>query len=230
MKVLCLTHVDFEGPARIGDWARERGHRLDIVRADNQQQAVPVGDYGALIVMGGPMSVNDTYPWLVRELKLIEAAVRNNLRVLGICLGAQLIAKMYGARVYAGAHKEIGWWPVHAKKAPDEGCLNLPGSFVPFHWHGETFDLPTGAEHLASSSAALHQAFLVGEQALGLQFHVEATPNSVRDITRACASELSDSPWVQTSSKILAELDAKCAALKEPCYSLLDRFFAAPEA
>jgi GMP synthase-like glutamine amidotransferase len=196
-----------------------------VVRADVQGNSLSVDGYDALIIMGGPMSANDTYAWLVSEMKVIEAALRRGLPSLGICLGAQLIAKVYGAPVYPAVSKEIGWWPAHRVQAADESGVPLPASFVPLHWHGETFDLPTGALHLASSPAVHNQAYLVDEQALGLQFHLEATPDSVRDITQACANELTEGPWVQTASAMLAERDTRCAALKDTCYSLLDAFF-----
>ncbi len=137
----------------------------------------------ALVFMGGPMSVNDELPYINQELELIRKAVSLGKPILGVCLGAQLIAKALGSRVYPNAVKEIGWYPIRWTEAAadDPVCGGLKGSDTVFHWHGETFDLPPGAELLASSDACRHQAYRAGRGIYGLQFHLEVTPEMIAD-------------------------------------------------
>jgi GMP synthase-like glutamine amidotransferase len=135
----------------------------------------------ALIFMGGPMSVNDPLPWLRIEERCIVRAISSGVPVLGICLGAQLLAKCLGARVYPMGHKEIGWFPVRFTDAAREDPLlqGLQSEETMFHWHGETFDLPAGAERLAESDLCINQAFRLGAHLYGLQFHPEVTPEMI---------------------------------------------------
>jgi len=137
-----------------------------------------VSEAGALIFMGGPMSANDDHPYLQREIEYIRDAANRGQMVLGVCLGAQLIAKALGARVYPNPVKEIGWAPVSFAPAAANDPLfaGLREPEMIFHWHGETFDLPPGAELLASSDACVNQAFRISPRIYGLQFHLEVTP------------------------------------------------------
>ena len=224
MLIVCLTHVAFEGPARIADWARERGHELRVIRADQVSDDFPLRAPDALIVMGGPMSANDSYPWLLKEAALIEQAVKLGLPVLGVCLGAQILARIFGARIYAAASKEIGWWPLRNVADTAMHQLNWQTSMVPLHWHGETFDLPGGAIRLAESEVVPNQAFQLEPRVLGLQFHIEATIESVSAIARGAAADISGGPWEQSVATMIAESAARCAALKGPLYATLDRF------
>jgi GMP synthase (glutamine-hydrolysing) len=136
-----------------------------------------------VIIMGGPQSANDSLPGLLEELKLIEQAVAAGTPVLGICLGAQLIAKALGARVYRNPEKEIGWAPVYFTEAAAGDALfaGIASPATLFHWHGETFDLPAGAEWLAYSDKCRHQAFRFGRNIHGVQFHPEITPEMIVD-------------------------------------------------
>lgn len=199
-----LQHVAHEGPGAIAAWAEARGHRLETTRLDRGEPLPGVGDFDGLVLMGGPMSVNDEarYPWLVAEKRLIEATFQEDRRVLGVCLGSQLLAAALGCRVYRAAAPEIGWLPVAtaAGAARSRTFQEIPVSFTPFHWHGETFDLPEGALHLAATDLVPHQAFEIefdggpgrgGALALALQFHLEATVDSVGAMT---AAEFSAAP------------------------------------
>ena len=140
-----------------------------------------VHEADALIFMGGPMSANDEHPYMQREIHYIREARERGQMVLGVCLGAQLIAKALGARVYANAVKEIGWAPVTFTPAAANDPLfaGLPEMEMIFQWHGETFTLPRGAKLLASSDACRNQAFRVGNGIYGLQFHLEVTPSMI---------------------------------------------------
>lgn len=222
MRIDCLQHVPFEGPAAIGEWAADRGHRLRVVRLD-QGEAVPgLAGFDALVVMGGPMSVNDgdRFGWLEAEKRQVRAAVDAGRPVLGVCLGAQLIAAACGARVYPGREKEIGWFPVRRVSVEGVGAL-LPARFTPLHWHGETFDLPRNAVRLAETDAAANQAFQVGDRVVGLQFHLEATVESVRELVGHAGGEIGRGRCEQAAEQIV-DCEAKSRAVRPVLNRVLD--------
>lgn len=214
MNVYCLQHATFEGPGYVAAWAAGRGHKITIVRLDAAERLPEAGDVDLLVVMGGPMSVHDEaeYPWLVPEKKLIAQCLGAGKFVLGICLGSQLLAEALGARVYRNRCKEIGWFPVNqcAGKNAEHLFQDLPQRFTAFHWHGETYDQPPGTTHLASSEGCRVQAF-EHPSALGLQFHLEVTPEGVSGLVRACADDIGSGPYEQTPEQILSATD-QCAA------------------
>jgi GMP synthase (glutamine-hydrolysing) len=178
-----LQHVAHEGPGAIADALLAGGHDISLVRVD-ESGTVPstdeVSDMSGLVVMGGPMGVNDDaeYPWLSAERALIAKAVLAGIPVLGICLGAQQLAAALGGMVSTGPEAEIGTGEVHlTSQAADDPVFGVFDSPLPcFHWHGDTFSLPPGSELLAWNELYLHQAFRFGAHAYGLQFHVELTP------------------------------------------------------
>jgi GMP synthase (glutamine-hydrolysing) len=180
MEILVLRHEPFE---HLGHFA----HRLDArnIPFSYKDLGSPLSLDGCtgLIIMGGPQSANDSSPGLVAELRLIEAAIARSLPILGVCLGAQLIAKALGARIYKNIAKEIGWAPVYfteaAKDDPVFEGFASPTRF--FHWHGETFDLPQGAGWLAYSDLTRHQAFRYRTNIYGIQFHPEIQPEMIVD-------------------------------------------------
>jgi GMP synthase (glutamine-hydrolysing) len=189
MHVLAFRHVPFEHLGSIGSSLEKNG--IACRYADLFAEPAVPADWqsaAALIFMGGPMSANDDLPFIHGELRLIEQAVAASKPVLGICLGAQLIARALGAKVYRSYTKEIGWAPVcwRPEVRHDPLFRGFERPEVLFHWHGETFDLPAGAVWLASSAACAHQAFRVGP-AYGLQFHLEVTPEM---IASWCAEEV----------------------------------------
>lgn len=207
MRIHYLQHVAFEGPAAIADWARHRGHEVNGTRLDLGTPLPGLADFDWLVVMGGPMGVGDVgkYPWIAGEVNLIREAVETGKIVLGVCLGAQLIAHAAGARVYRASHKEIGWFPVEALDVESEDAFHgFPPRFTPLHWHGDTFELPAGAIHLACSRACSNQAFQLGPRVLGLQFHLEATPQSVAALVDHCAGQIGDGPWEMVPEAIRA--------------------------
>ncbi len=206
MRIHCLQHVPFEGPGFISDWALRHGFLLTSTALYAGEALPDPAAFDFLIVMGGPMGVydQDEYPWLVAEKSFIKGCIRIKKKVLGICLGAQLIADVLGARVYANAHKEIGWHPVHKVPAASRTPFAqvFPDEFFAFHWHGDTFDLPMDAVHLAQSDACRHQAFFYPPATLGLQFHLESSRESIEQLITHCAHELVAAPYIQSSDSI----------------------------
>ncbi len=172
-----LQHVAWEGPGLIESIARSRGLSVETHRLDLAPTLPNLEDISGLIVMGGPMGVYETerYPFLAQECALISEMVTRDRPVLGVCLGAQLLAKSLGARVFPGSASEIGFGSVQLTPAASaDRVFASSGVAMPvFHWHGDTFDLPIGATLLASSPAYAHQAFRFGQCIYALQFHLE---------------------------------------------------------
>lgn len=214
MRAHCLQHVAFEGLACIEPWLTAAGYTLTYTRFFETADLPQPETVDLLVVPGGPMGVHDErlFPWLVAEKRFIEHVVALETPVLGICLGAQLIANVMGARVYRNRHPEIGWFPVYPVAAHRTG-FPLAEELMAFHWHGDTFDLPTGSVHLAHSDACRNQGFLVGESVLGLQFHLETTPESARALVVNCSDELTPSHYVQSESEILESSPGRYQAI-----------------
>lgn len=187
-KVLVFRHVPHEGLGTIEPFLK-RHLEVEIEYCDlfseNFASKSP-RDYDYVIAMGGPMNVDETerYPFLLKEREFISSAIHLGIPVLGICLGAQMIARALGAKVYPGKKKEIGWYPIQFSKEGSNDPLfrnTLESNPIVFHWHGDTFDLPKGATLLASSELFPHQAFRFGENVYAFQFHLEMTSEIIRD-------------------------------------------------
>ena len=162
MRINYLQHVPFEGLGSIERWINARRYHLTATKLYQSDLMTEMEGVDLLVIMGGPMGVHDEdrLPWLVMEKRLIEKAISKGKTVLVICLGAQLTADVLGARVYPNRSKEIGWFPIELTEAGQRSSLFgfLPARLVVFHWHGDTFDLPAGAVHMARSEACAHQA------------------------------------------------------------------------
>lgn len=203
MRVHVLQHVPFEDIGSMALWLAERRADVSYTRFFENAALPSLNGIDLIIAMGGPMSVNDesTLPWLQPEKLFVREAVEKGLPVLGVCFGAQLIASALGARVYRNTQKEIGWFPIEATPTVSH-VFRFPEKCTVFHWHGETFDLPSGAARLAKSAACENQAFQIGEHVIGLQFHLETTPESARSILDNCSNELTPGPYVQTEAEL----------------------------
>lgn len=181
MRVLAYRHSPSDGLGLIASILDEHGiacRYTDLCDATGADTGIEDAD--ALILLGGSMSANDNLSFIQREINHVQAAIQTRKPVLGICLGAQLIAKALGSKVYSNGKKEIGWEPVtFSGAARNDALFHGRDTEVIFHWHGETFDLPDGAELLASSAACRHQAFRFGDRVYGLQFHLEVTPQMI---------------------------------------------------
>ena len=215
-RVQVLQHVAFEDPGAITPWLLERGHRISTTRLYLNELPPAPEDVDWLIIMGGPMGVHDEaeLPWLGAEKTFIRACIDAGKTVLGICLGAQLIADVMGARVHRNAETEIGWFPVSAVGSHPLAKIFSDNPVV-FHWHGDTFAIPDGAEHLCRSTACDNQAFLLGDRVLGLQFHLETTAAGVAALCQDCNMNPGTGRWVQPAGNMLAESShyARCHAL-----------------
>lgn len=178
-RLLVLQHVGCEPPAAYEDELVARGFPFECVRLDLGARLPDWRDVAGIVAMGGPMGARDDaeHPWLVAERALIRAAVRAGVPYWGVCLGAQLLAASLGARVFAGPAPEVGVSPVRlTAAAQDDPVMGAaPAQFPVLHWHGDTYELPPGAVHLARSAAYEQQAFAIG-RAYALQFHLEVTP------------------------------------------------------
>jgi GMP synthase (glutamine-hydrolysing) len=189
-RVLAFRHVPFEGLGHIQPALERRGVSVECVDLYQGRSVPDCATADGLIFMGGPMSVNEGLPYLETEIAILRQALERRQPVLGVCLGSQLLARAAGARVYANGRKEIGWYDVF--RTPAGEADPLLGEFsarrTVFHWHGDTFDLPPGAEWLAFSEACRNQAFRLGANAYGLQFHLEVTPEMIADWQRQDAN------------------------------------------
>ena len=206
MKAHYLQHVPFEGLGSIETWLQSMRAEVSVTRLFEEPALPDPADVDLLVVMGGPMSINDEagYPWLAAEKEFIRSAIEQDKAVIGICLGAQLIAGAMGAAVYPNREKEIGWFPIAGETTDGaQESFSFPEQLLVFHWHGETFDLPHGAVRLAAGAACKNQAFQLGRRVIGMQFHLETTPDTARYIVHYCRDELQPSRYVQGAAEIL---------------------------
>jgi len=211
MRIHSLQHVPFEDIGSMASDFRARGYSVSSTHWYRGDAAPAVGDFDALVVMGGPMGIYDEaiYPWLADEKILIKEAIAAGKIVLGICLGAQLIADVLGGKVTRNAHKEIGWLPLAINPAATAHPIAQVLARYPevFHWHGDTFTLPPGAVHLASSEGCANQAYIFKDQVYGFQFHLETTPTSARALIEHCGEDIDGSRYTQNAAAILASDD-----------------------
>ncbi len=208
MNLHILQHVPFEDPADITYWARMKGFPISTTRMFLGDSFPKLDDFDFLVVMGGPMNIYEEwkYPWLHEEKKLIERAIKKKKALLGICLGAQLIADVLGARVFKNEFKEIGWFPVELTKEAGESHLfkTFSRTFPAFHWHGDTFEMPKNALRISKSEGCANQAFEYEKRVVGLQFHLESTRESVQRLITNCREDMSRGLYVQTPQEIFS--------------------------
>jgi GMP synthase (glutamine-hydrolysing) len=200
-EVVAIRHVAFEHLGAIAPLLTGRGLRIRYLDAgvsdlDSLDPLTP----DLLVVLGGPIGAyeEDNYPYITQELRIIEHRLAAQRPLLGICLGAQLMARALGARVYPGKAKEIGWGPLRLTEEGQASCLAglAACDYQVLHWHGDTFDLPQGARRLASTIITENQAFSHGGRALGLQFHLELDPNEIERWLLGHAHEIAATPDV----------------------------------
>lgn len=203
MRIHYLQHVSHEGLGYIGEWAEQNNHQVTSTKLYEGEPFPEMSDFDLLIVMGGPMSVHDDdkIPWLQDEKSFVVHAIADGKKVLGICLGAQLVAHLLSAEIKKSPHTEIGWFPVK-KTSQHSMFTNLPDEFIAFHWHGEMFDIPAGAERIFGSEGCDNQGFIYYDEIVGFQFHFEATPDSVEEMLVNETIEETEEKFVQTVEEI----------------------------
>lgn len=215
--VLILQHVPSEGPGLLGSLFAEHGLRCQVVRTDLLEELPNPREHRALVVLGGPMNVYEEhkYPFLSREDRVIKEALALGIPCLGICLGAQLMAKALGAPVFPNPIKEIGIHSVALTPAGrrDPMFRGFPPRFSVFQWHGDTFRLPEGATLLATAPKCLHQAFRYGPNAYALQFHLEVTPAMVETWTTEYGAELNHLPQPTDQATLVAQMSKEATSL-----------------
>lgn len=210
MKLHWIQHIPFEDLGYIQEIALNKGYKISSTKVYQQGFSFPsVDEFDLLVVMGGPMGVYDTdiYSWLADEKAFIKNAIEKGKKVLGICLGAQIIADVLGGRVYRNTYKEIGWY----KLIEEEGYNGkLAGIFSSspevFHWHGDTFTLPEGCERICSSDGCRNQGFEYRSDVFGLQFHLETTETSAVNLIENCRDELAEEgKYIQKENVIMSD-------------------------
>ncbi len=206
MRAHYLQHAPVNGQHGIERLLEAAGYRVSHTRLYETPDLPDPDSFDLLVVTGAPISANDDdkYPWLASEQEWIRRVHEEEKSILGICLGAQLIARALGADVIPAPQKEIGWFPIEGVAHSDPDLFQFPDSLRVFHWHGENLQLPAGAKRIARSPACENQAFQIGPDVIGLQFHLESSPQSVRRMVTNCREELVPSPYVQTAEEILA--------------------------
>jgi GMP synthase-like glutamine amidotransferase len=229
MHIHCLQHVTFENPGTIVEWAKNHHHIISYTHFFEENFTLPnVADIDALLIMGGYMNVDEEtkYPWLEAEKNFIKQAIDANKKVMGICLGSQLIAAALGCKVYYASEKEIGFFPVSfANDALQHSLFNhFTNPYNVFHWHGDTFDLPINAQLIASTNTCKHQAFLINNNVLALQFHFEMNENVIEDMLLHDGHELSEEgTFIQTRETIRQQYHY-LQQNKKDMFLLLDKF------
>jgi len=222
-----FRHIACEGPAYLAEVLDRHAIPWRLVRID-EDEPVPdsLADSSGLVFMGGPMSVNDPLPWIEQELALIHRAQAENMPVLGHCLGGQLICKALGGTISANTVKEIGWHSVRKCNTPaaEKWLADLPDETTLFHWHGETFSIPDGAEVILESEHCPHQAFAIGNT-LALQCHVEMMPPMVTEWAALYAHELQEtSTTVQSAEQMTTNLSARILEAQQVADIIYERW------
>ena len=209
MRLHYFQHILFEGLGSIEPWATEMGYEITSTRLFAKDPFPNLDDIDWLIIMGGPMGIydEDKYPWLFSEKNYIEQAVIQRKIVLGICLGAQLIADVLGSKVYPNNYKEIGWFPIQKTRETVQTRLAdfMPEEIDAFHWHGDTFEIPKGAIHVAKSKACENQGFIYDDHVVALQFHLETMEQSAKELIDNCQDDITEGPFIQSPAAILAD-------------------------
>ncbi len=209
MRILCLQHVPFEDLGRMQPLLSSRGHHIQSCPLYQGITPPAQETFDALVVMGGPMGIHDEdqYPWLSAEKIFLRQAIDAGKIILGICLGAQLIADVLGAEITRNPHREIGWFEIQSDPALTDTpwAKIFPNQAEVFHWHGDTFAIPEGAIPIASSVACAHQGFIHENRVIGLQFHLETTEATAQRLIQHCADELDGSAYVQSAQEMLSQ-------------------------
>lgn len=231
MRIHCFQHVAFENLGAIASWAAQNNHSVTYTRFyENEPEFPKLTSFDFLIVLGGYMNVDEEtqFPWLKEEKACIKKAIEAQKKVLGICLGSQLIASALGSKVMQNSEPEIGFFPLHfSDKALANGLFDhFKNPCEVFQWHGDTFEIPENALILASSAACKNQGFWIENQVLALQFHLEMTEELLHEMLKHDGHELIENRnYIQTKAEIIAKLST-LQSNTEDLFELLDKFIA----
>ena len=225
MNIAVLQHAAFEGPGEIAAWAAQHGHSVSVHHLYRGDPLPGPNAFDLLVVMGGEMNIYQyrDWPWLKTESEFIRSALAHGKRVVGICLGAQLIADALGARVVQNPEHELGWLPITWTDEARAAFPGLPATSTVLHWHGDTFILPADAIRLASSEACAEQGYCIPGKCLALQFHLEVGPDLVKQFVDS-QGKWPEGLYVQKPGVILSEADSFCDQNRRLLHSLLDQF------
>ncbi len=225
MNVSVLQHAAFEGPGEIAAWAARQGHTVNVHHLYRGDSLPMLDAFDLLVVMGGEMNIYQyrDWPWLKPESAFIRSALAAGKRIVGICLGAQLIADALGARVVQNAEHEVGWFPITWNDEARAAFPGLPVTSTVLHWHGDTFGLPAGATRFAASEGCPEQGFFIPGKCLALQFHMEVDPLLVKEYV-AGQGTWPSGRWVQDPKAIANEAVMHCILNSQVLFSLLDEF------
>lgn len=225
MRAHCLQHVSFEDMGAIETWLIKNHFSITTTHFYTSDLLPDLNDFDWVIIMGGSMSVNDEkeFPWLVTEKEFIRKCIGANKVVIGICLGSQLIASALGCKVYRNEKKEIGWFPISKiQNAKSVLFKDFPNILPVFHWHGETFALPAGAELIASSKTCINQIFTVGNKVIGMQCHLETTFPSLTTLNDQCKAELIHDTYVQSEQEMKENAEIYITGMHKALFTVLD--------
>lgn len=225
MHIHFIQHMPFEHPASIAEWAAAKNYTTSYTKVFEATTFPSLGSFNMLVIMGGTMGVyeEDKYSWMAAEKDFIKQSINAGKKVLGICLGAQFIAEALGASVFPHTTKEIGWLPVE-KVALHPLTDGLPQTFTTFHWHGDTFTLPSNAIHLFKTKGCAQQGFVYNNHVAGLQFHMEVKEDLLDGMTAHERAELAKDEYVQTEEELKILTQRHISLQKGYMYKLLDTF------
>lgn len=231
MRLHAIHHVAHEGLGHITDWVHDSGVSLTETFCHRKADFPSADDFDGLIIMGGSMNADEEgrYPWLAREKELIGKAIKGKKKILGICLGSQLIARCLGTKVYKNITPEIGWFPIQKAfllhswfpELDEQEEVNV------LHWHSDTYDLPDGAVRLFKSRVCENQAFQYLDHVLALQFHLEMTSEALDMLVEHSSSEIINGPYIHSKAKILEGKELFMDTNRRILFDLLDNFFTA---
>ena len=219
-EVLVVHNTRIEGSGHLGELLTNDG--FDITSIHAKHEKIPERKYSIVVILGAPESANDDFPYLQEEQKLIKKTVEDNIPLLGICLGSQLIAKTFGAKVYPGPKKEIGFYHDLIVDTNSKLFSGFPNPFTVFHWHGDTFDLPEKATRLVRSNNYSNQAFQIGS-AVGLQFHLEVNEEMINLWLDKTQEKIDQIPYIN-SKKIRSDIDENISIVKNNMDNFYNNF------
>lgn len=223
MKAYVFQHVPFEGLGCIQSWLDQNQYQTQYIRMYEDPVLPPVESVDLLIILGGPMNVNEevAFPWLKREKEFIRQIMEAKTPLLGICLGAQMIASSLGKQVQQNPRKEIGWFEIEGIPSSSP-TFSFPEKATVFQWHEDTFEIPDGAIHIATSTACKNQAFQIDRHTIGLQFHLETSLETMEFLLESFNESEINQPSIQSSDEMRRLAPQKLAASNQLMFNLLD--------